>query len=621
MMTQYAALGVVAIPACALLVGNLFFHGRWASRMHLPMILSCLLVSLCSLFLAWEVHSGMPLLDAALRPWISLNGCMDSFGLRIDALSVSVLAMVAVVSTLIHVYASAYMQGDPGYGRFFLYFHFFFLSMVGLLVSNSYLQLYIFWEGVGLSSFLLIGFWRHKESARAAAWKAFLVNRIGDVGFLLAVLLMLRYFGTTRFEVVFRLAGELPPGIAALIAGLLFWGACAKSAQFPLHVWLPDAMEGPTPVSALMHAATMVTAGVFLLARSMPLFAHAPQVMSAMRAIGLLTALAAAIVAATQKDLKRILAYSTISQLGFMVLALGAGNVLAAVFHLITHGFFKALLFLCAGGVIFALHDSLHGATSASVDDAGGLSGRLPILTGAFLIGALSLAGLPPFSGFFSKDLVLESVFSSRPLAVLSLLTAAGSSFYIFRMWLLAFLGDRSLQRGPSSPVHAPGLRMKVPILSLAVLSAAGGMLGAPLAAMLGAPAPSLDLHVSAWALGSALLGFGAAWRACMSRPDFDWDWRKRAGAFERACGRDFGWQDFTDGFARAMKECADVIADAWENRRWDPFTESLADSCVGLGEQACALCRGRVNEYAAWMFLGTLLLIFAWVLRWVSCF
>ncbi|HVE12238.1 MAG TPA: proton-conducting transporter membrane subunit, partial [Elusimicrobiota bacterium] len=332
---------LLAAPLAALTLGWALFHRLWPRKTHIPILVSCAVVTGVAWSLAWRVLAGGGM-EGRLFSWVAFGRVSVDFGLRVDGLSASVLAMVSLVGTLIHVYAAGYMEEDPGFSRFFLYFHLFFFFMIGLLLSSSYLQLYVFWEGVGLASFLLIGFWWHKESARAAAWKAFLVNRVGDAGFLVALLLMLGWTGTTRFEDVFARLPYASEGAVVLVAALLFWGACAKSAQFPLYVWLPDAMEGPTPVSALMHAATMVTAGVFLMARSWPLLERAPAVASAMAGVGAFTAAFAAFLAASRRDLKRILAYSTVSHLGLMIMSLGLGNLVGAVLHLIAHGFFKA---------------------------------------------------------------------------------------------------------------------------------------------------------------------------------------------------------------------------------------------------------------------------------------
>jgi len=373
----------LAAPLAALLTGFFVTH-RGAPRLtHWPILASCAAVAAAALLLLWGALGGSSW-SGTLWTMFSAGGATASFGLLFDPLTVSVLAMVSVVGLLIHVYAAGYMEHDPGFSRFFLYFHLFFFMMVGLLTSDNFLQLYLFWEGVGLASFLLIGFWSHKASARAAAWKAFLTNRVGDVGFLLAILLMWRWLGTLRFEEVFARLDLLTPERAFFVGFLLFWGACAKSAQFPLYVWLPDAMEGPTPVSALMHAATMVTAGVFLMARSYPILERAPGLLPFIALVGAVTAVWGAVGAFFRQDLKRILAYSTVSHLGLMMLGLGAGGVFPAVFHLVVHGFFKAALFLCAGNVIHGLHDALGGAPSASVEDAGGLRGAMPWTFGAF---------------------------------------------------------------------------------------------------------------------------------------------------------------------------------------------------------------------------------------------
>jgi NADH-quinone oxidoreductase subunit L len=574
------------------------------------MLLSCVAVSAASIWMTVRIHDGFipgNVWELSVYRWAAAGSFALDFGLRVDGLSASILTMVSIVSTFIHLYAVGYMAEDRSFSRFFLYFHFFFLSMVGLLVADNYLQMYLFWESVGLASYLLIGFWYEKASARAAAWKAFLTNRIGDLGFMMAVFLLLRTLGTVRFSEVFLRLNELSPATLTAVAFLLFMGAAAKSAQFPLHVWLPDAMEGPTPVSALMHAATMVTAGVFLMARSMPLLREAPGVLAMIALTGLLTALGAAAVAATRKDIKRVLAYSTVSQLGLMMLAIGTGNLFGAVFHLVTHGFFKALLFLCAGSVIHSLHDSLGGATSATVDDAGGLSNKIPVTFGAFLIGALALSGIPPLAGFFSKDCILEGVRAtgSAGLYLLSLLAVAGSSLYIFRLLFLAFLGRRPEQRGPQAHPHEPGFKMKIPVLALAVFSAAAGSLGEPLAKLLGCEAPRLSFGISAAGLAAAGAGLLLAYWATMLRPAFDWQWRRAQPELERIFDDDFGWQSFTAAGARAVGSFARFLADAWEARTWDAFTEALPDTCSGLGEGLSSFSRGALNEYLWWMVLG----------------
>ncbi|MBI2362379.1 MAG: NADH-quinone oxidoreductase subunit L [Elusimicrobia bacterium] len=480
------------------------------------------------------------------------------FGLLLDPLSVSVLSMVAVVGFLIHIYAVGYMRHDAAFSRFFLYFHLFFFAMVGLLTSDNYLQLYLFWEGVGLASFLLIGFWQHKPTARAAAWKAFLTNRVGDVGFLLAILLLFRWTGTVAFADLFSNPTLLSPEKAFIVGFLLFWGACAKSAQFPLYIWLPDAMEGPTPVSALMHAATMVTAGVFLLARSYPLLERAPGLLPFIALVGAFTAVWGAGGAFFRKDLKRILAYSTVSHLGLMTLGLGAGGVFPAVFHLIVHGFFKAALFLCAGNVIHGLHDSLGGAPSASVEDAGGLKSAMPMTFAAFTLGALSLAGVPPFGGFWSKEFVLAGAFGAPALAALGLLTALGSSLYIGRMLFLTFLGRH----------HA-------------------------------------SHTVTALSVASMAAGFGLAWAAADLAPGWEPAWRARHPALLEAIESDFGWQPFCDRAAGAVAAFARFLGDIVEGSLWDPATEDAAAAFPAVSAVLGRRARGILNDYALLMTAG----------------
>ncbi|MBI4386254.1 MAG: NADH-quinone oxidoreductase subunit L [Elusimicrobia bacterium] len=634
-----AAQVLFAAPLAALAIGFFYFHFRRPRDIHWLFLASCLAVTGASLRLLLEVLGGK-VWDETIFRWLIIGGSSIEFGIRIDGLNAPILAMVATVSTLIHFYAVGYMRDDPGFSRFFLCFHFFFFSMVGLLVSHNYLQMYLFWEGVGLASFLLIGFWYDRPAARAAAWKAFLVNRIGDIGFLVAILVMMGWGGSVRFTELFAGLGLLDPGIVFLIAALLFWGACAKSAQFPLHVWLPDAMEGPTPVSALMHAATMVTAGVFLMARSWPILQYAPGLLSVLAVVGAFTAIGGAVLAGVQKDLKRILAYSTISHLGLMFLSLGVGSLFGAVFHLITHGFFKALLFLCAGSVIHGL--GAHG--TVTTDETGGLSISLPWTYAAFLVGALSLGGFPPLAGFFSKDAILHSLLvgghaAGGPLGLLgSGLKAAGclaaiaSSYYIFRMLFLTFLGDRPQQTGRSAHAHEPGLWMQVPVFLLAALSAVGGVIGSagllekvlsPLASAWGPMILVASSEVSApfsWevagvGLAAAAAGLVAAWLATMAQSDWDWTWRMKHPGLERRVAGELGWQRLAARSAGLVSRAAAFVSWKWEDERWDVWTESLADCFTGLGEGLSGISRGILNEYLWWMLAGSVALTFMIVL------
>ncbi|MGH8649728.1 MAG: NADH-quinone oxidoreductase subunit L, partial [Burkholderiales bacterium] len=351
--------------------------------------------------------------------WITTGDISLEIGFLIDRLSATMMLVVSFVSLMVHIYTIGYMTDDPGYQRFFSYISLFTFFMLMLVASNNFLQLFFGWEGVGLMSYLLIGFWFQRPTATYAQLKAFLVNRVGDFGFLLGIALVLMYFGTLDYATVFRgastLAGntiEILPGTAwslmTVICLLLFAGAMGKSAQFPLHVWLPDSMEGPTPISALIHAATMVTAGIFMVARMSPLYELSETALSVVMVIGAITALFMALVAIVQNDIKRVVAYSTLSQLGYMTVALGASAYAAGIFHLVTHAFFKALLFLAAGSVIIALHHQ------QDMRKMGGLKKYLPVTYWTLLIGAIASAGIPGFSGFFSKDAIIEAVHLSR---------------------------------------------------------------------------------------------------------------------------------------------------------------------------------------------------------------
>jgi NADH-quinone oxidoreductase subunit L len=403
---------------------------------------------------------------------------------RLDPLSGMMILVVTGVGFLIHVYSTAYMaaESDGAYARYFSYLNLFCFFMLTLVLASNFLVLFVGWEGVGLCSYLLIGYWYEKKKAADAGMKAFLVNRIGDFGFLLGMLLVFTTFGTLDFRAVAEAAAAMPIeaagfGTISLASALLFVGATGKSAQVPLHVWLPDAMEGPTPVSALIHAATMVTAGVYMVCRNAILFTHAPLVMEAVAIIGLLTALLAASIGLVQTDIKRVLAYSTVSQLGLMFLATGVGAFAAGAFHLMTHAFFKALLFLGAGSVIHAL------AGEQDLRRMGGLKRYLPLTFATMMIGTLAIAGVPPLSGFFSKDEILYRTFHThRLIGALAFLTAAMTAFYMMRLMVLTYYGT---YRGPSGrhawhgPHESPRL-MTIPLILLAAGAAVAGFVGVP---------------------------------------------------------------------------------------------------------------------------------------------
>jgi NADH-quinone oxidoreductase subunit L len=412
--------------------------------------------------------------------WIPADKFVVDINFVVDELTACLLIVVTTIGLLVHIYSIGYMSHDPGYWRFFAYLNLFMFSMLLLVLAGSFLVVFVAWELVGLCSYLLIGFWYRKRSAALAAKKAFIVNRVGDVGFILGIMLIFVSLGTLDIREVLARIGTLDQTTIMIIALLVFAGAMGKSAQFPLHVWLPDAMEGPTPVSALIHAATMVNAGVYLLARVNPIFAHAPSALVIVAGIGIFTAILAASIAMTQTDIKRVLAYSTLSQLGYMFAAFGVGAWTAAIFHLMTHGFFKGLLFLDSGSVIHAVHEE------QDMRKMGGLSKKIPITYVTMLIGSLAIAGIPPLAGFFSKDEILGESLKQGFVWVwlIGFIVAGLTAFYMFRLMGLTFWGSF---RGPKEVwdrIHESAPVMTVPLILLAIPSIFLGMfLGLPLGA------------------------------------------------------------------------------------------------------------------------------------------
>jgi NADH-quinone oxidoreductase subunit L len=458
------------------------------------------LVAVPAVALSW-VLSVLAFIDVALGSVISVplytwltSGTLDiHIGLSIDRLTAVMLLLVTTVSGLVHIYTIGYMHGEPGYARFFSYIALFTFSMLMLVLADNLLQLFVFWEAVGLCSYLLIGHWYERPSACAAATKAFIVNRVGDFGFLLGLFLAWASFGSLSYLEIFAQAhqsvnanlnllapvgGHWDVSVVTMICLLLFMGAVGKSAQVPLHVWLPDAMEGPTPISALIHAATMVTAGVFLVARLAPLYNLSPTAMTVVAITGGLTMVVGATIALTQTDIKRVVAYSTVSQLGYMMMACGLGAYGAGMYHLLTHGAFKALLFLGCGSVIIALHHE------QDMRHMGGLKDKLPVTYWTFVIGSLALAGFPLTAGFFSKDDLLVSSWSSgslgQILTIFGLLTALMTAFYSFRLVFVTFWGPSHLDPHHAGHVQEPSKTMTVPLVVLAMLSIVTGYFGIP---------------------------------------------------------------------------------------------------------------------------------------------
>jgi NADH-quinone oxidoreductase subunit L len=431
---------------------------------------------------AWTVRNiplplrDLPFVETCSLPWINAGLLHVNFSFVLDQLSLVMLLVVTGVGFLIHVYSVGYMGDDKGYARYFSYLNLFLFFMTVLVLAGNALVMFIGWEGVGLASYLLIGFWFQKKSAADAGKKAFIVNRIGDFGFLIGMFLLIANFGTLTFTDIAAKLGQDPGwngGVVTVIALCLMLGATGKSAQLPLYIWLPDAMEGPTPVSALIHAATMVTAGVYMVARTHVLFDHSPFALSVVAIIGAATAIFAATIALVQNDIKRVLAYSTISQLGYMFLGCGVAAYSAAIFHLMTHAFFKALLFMAAGSVIHAI------GGEQDLRKMGGLRKKLPVTFWTMTAAVLAIAGFFPFAGFFSKDAILYAAFlqgtNGKILWFVGLLTALLTSFYMFRLWYLTFMGE---SRSPEVHPHESPWSMRGPLVILALLSVCGGWIG-----------------------------------------------------------------------------------------------------------------------------------------------
>ena len=503
------------LGACITGLGLISFN-RTVNRLRKPvalLLLTCVGIAavLSYAVLAEQLAGAAP--REVLFDWASAGSFSLQMGYRVDALGAVMLALVTTVALLVMVYSDGYMAHDKGYVRFFTYLALFSSSMLGLVISPNLLEIYVFWELVGMCSYLLVGFWYDRDGAANAAQKAFVVNRVGDFGLLLGILGLFWATGSFGFEQIgSRLqaavaGGDLSQGIAVLLCLLVFMGPMAKSAQFPLHVWLPDAMEGPTPISALIHAATMVAAGVFLVARLQPVFEPFAAVQLVIAVVGTITLVLGASIALTQHDLKKGLAYSTVSQLGYMMLAMGCGAPLAGMFHLVTHAFFKAMLFLGSGSVIHAMEEVVGHEPVLAQDMRlmGGLRKYMPITATTFLIGCVAIAGIPPLAGFWSKDEILGQAFNTYPLLwAAGFITAGMTAFYMFRLYFLTFEGsfrgnDKALQtqllaaagkapgegQGESDGHHADhphesGWQMAMPLVALAVPSVLIGLLGTP---------------------------------------------------------------------------------------------------------------------------------------------
>ena len=493
---------IPALPLLAFVINGLFgafYSQRWAGWLAVVAVLASFVLALKTLFGVLGHHGPEPYFYGTVYQWITSGGFQVTVGFNVDPLTALMLCVVTGVGSAIHVYSTGYMASDPGYRRYFCYLSLFTFSMLLLVMANNFLLLYVGWELVGVCSYYLIGFWFEKKSAADAGKKAFVVNRVGDFGFGLGVFLIWVTFGSLDYHEVFGRAHEITGQTVHLFGGdiptltliclLLFVGAMGKSAQFPLHVWLPDAMEGPTPVSALIHAATMVTAGVYMVARCAALFDLAPVAMQTVAIIGGFTAIFAASIGLVQNDIKRVLAYSTVSQLGYMFLAAGMGAYGAAAFHLMTHAFFKGLLFLCSGSVIHVMEHGFHGAgihrDPQDMRNMGGLKEYIPWTYRTFVVGAVAIAGVPPLAGFVSKDLILEKTFAhggalGYGLWTVGVIAAFMTAFYMFRLIFLTFHGAPRFAPEVARHLRESPPSMVVPLQVLAIFSIAGGLVGWP---------------------------------------------------------------------------------------------------------------------------------------------
>jgi NADH-quinone oxidoreductase subunit L len=657
-------------PLAGALIAGLFGWAIGRRAAHTVTILGMVVCLVASFLVYRDVMAGN-VFNGSVYTWLVSGSIRFEIGFLIDPLSATMMMVVSFVSLMVHIYTIGYMADDPGYQRFFSYISLFTFSMLMLVMSNNFLQLFFGWEAVGLVSYLLIGFWFTRPTAIYANLKAFLVNRVGDFGFLLGIALVLMYFGTLDYAAVFanagRLAGntvELFPGVSwslmTVICILLFIGAMGKSAQFPLHVWLPDSMEGPTPISALIHAATMVTAGIFMVARMSPLFELSEAALSFVLVIGAITAFFMALIATVQYDIKRVVAYSTLSQLGYMTMALGASAYSAAIFHLFTHAFFKAVLFLGAGSVIIALHHQ------QDMRKMGGLAKYMPITYMTVLIGALANAGLPPFAGFFSKETIVEALHHATvPGAGFAYaLAVAGvfvGGFYSFRLVFYAFHGKERFadphdpdvmaadadakaagqhddhgydDHGHAHPPHESPAVVWWPLVLLAIPSVcAGWFIGTMVfgnyfgsSIMVNPAHPSMAmltkefhsvigmmLHAtSTLPFWLAVAGAGTAWFIYIVRPELPAQLRRRWGVVVTILMDKYGFDRFNDWFfAGGVRALGTGL---WKGGDVAVIDNVMVNGSARLVGWFAAVVRqvqsGYIYHYAFAMIIGVLLLL-----------
>lgn len=532
--------------------------------------------------------------------WFAVGDRVLEVSWTVDSLTAVMLLVVGLVAACVVVFSIGYMHGDKSWVRYFALLSLFTGSMNLLVIASSFTALFIGWELVGACSFLLIGFWYEKPSAAAAAIKAFLTTRIGDVGLLLGIAILWTATGVESYTGVVDTLGTMDPGMLSAAAICLAVGAIGKSAQFPLHAWLPDAMEGPTPVSALIHAATMVAAGVFLVARVWPIFEAAPQAQFLLLAVGAVSAFGAALAAVAQSDIKKVLAYSTISQLGFMFAALGSGAWVAAFFHLVAHAAFKALLFLCSGSVI-------HGSGTQDLHEMGGLRKAMPITFAAWTVGVLALSGIFPFAGFFSKDAILESVLHTSPgIAVLLFAASAVTAFYSARTTRLAFFGPST----DGLHAHESPPSMLLPLAVLVFPSVVMGAAAGSFAELLGHEPEPLVITVSLLAVGLAILGGVVGWAVSGGR-EADARTAERMGRIHPVLSSAYGWDRLVDRMVVAPVLWSSRILWAVGDRMIaDGSAESAARAARGIGRRLSQLQTGNAQSYSTAIVVGVLLLL-----------
>ncbi len=615
-------------------------------------------------------HIGLPHNEALPFPWIVAGNFSAPFGFYLDQLSTVMVLVVTGVGFLIHVYSVGYMAHEGGFYRFFSYLNLFMFFMLTLVLANNYLLMFVGWEGVGLASYLLIGFFFLKDSAADAGKKAFIVNRIGDFGFLLGMFLLIGKFNSLNFDAVFNgLKGVSPEagwGVLTATALLLMVGATGKSAQVPLYVWLPDAMEGPTPVSALIHAATMVTAGIYMIARSSPIFSRAPHALEIVAFIGCLTAIFAATMGMAQTDIKRVLAYSTVSQLGYMFMACGVAAYSAGIFHLMTHAFFKALLFLGAGSVIHAL------GGEQDMRRMGGLRTRIPVTFWVMTVATFTIAGFPPLSGFFSKDEILWRAYLNNPILwLVGVITALLTSFYMFRLWFMTFFGDLRLgevdigeeahkAQAPAQPQHSAAAHgheddhghggvhespwiMLAPLVILAILSIVGGWVGIPEAlggsshfehflapalvtpetlstgeAVQQAAESSTELVFAGISVAAALTGFLFAWLLYYKRPELpDRITARIHGIYTMVAHKYYVDEGYSLLLIKPLLALSKYVF--WrgvDQQIIDGTVNGAASASRSIGNGLRQMQSGNIRSYAAWVAAGGVAVI-AYMIWW----